>query len=271
MSGSPSLLALGTRTSAGRCTSNTTPPARHLLRLLDLALTFSRGRPPDQRGSGERPCQPKPKLRRRVVPSLWRLGAALTLLGLGWVSLARLPGVDAAFSSTNNNGSNTLSLSYWTPCNAQSISLTNTSGGTPGKAEQDDAVTFTFDQPLNPASVLTGWSGSTLSVVVRIVDSGSSDSLVVYDAANTTLANLGTVALNGDFTGGAPGTASFTASQMTQNGTSIAIVLGAPAGAVQRTESNPRAPGWTPSSGASNPGGIACSTATYTAPSAVLF
>ena len=44
---------------------------------------------------------------------------------------------------------------------AVDVQTTNVGGGTPGFAEPGDTIVFTFSEPINPGSVLAGWTGST--------------------------------------------------------------------------------------------------------------
>lgn len=125
---------------------------------------------------------------------------------------------------------------------ATDVQTANASGGTAGRAEQGDTITFTFSEPIDPVSILAGWTGASTSVVVRLIDGGctlvlcSDDSFVIYDAANTTLLPLGTVNLhrfdyNGDGIGlGADPTITFgaggTGSSMVLTGSTVTITLG---------------------------------------------
>ena len=111
-------------------------------------------------------------------------------------------------------------------------------GGSNGLAEQGDSVTLTFSEPVEPGSILAGWSGSATSVVVRIADNSllglglGNDVVQVFNAANTTALPLGKVDLGRtDYATGLVGGsikfgASGTASTMTMSGSTVTIVLG---------------------------------------------
>ncbi len=83
--------------------------------------------------------------------------------------------------------------------------IKNASGGTVGRLEQNDTITYSMDGSVDPESILSGWTGSATSsgqVVVRLTDGGgscvaSSDQLQVFNAANSAATNLGTVCLGG--------------------------------------------------------------------------
>ncbi|MBS1879769.1 MAG: hypothetical protein JST31_09665 [Actinobacteria bacterium] len=123
-----------------------------------------------------------------------------------------------------------------TPPQAADIQTTN--AGTNGLAEQNDTVVYTVSEPVEPESILGGWSGTATNVVVRIYDNGllglplGDDELVVYNAANTAELPLGKVDLGrGDYVSGLLGGqitfgASGTASKMTMSGNTVTIVLG---------------------------------------------
>ncbi|MGP4058383.1 Ig-like domain-containing protein [Mycobacterium sp. 4D054] len=116
---------------------------------------------------------------------------------------------------------------------------TSNGGGTNGLLQQGDSITYTFSEPIDPASILSGWNGTSRNVVVRAYDGnillgllGGNDTLQVYDSANSSLLPLGTLDLGRDdyVTGLLGGTITFGASgspsTMTMSGSTITIVLG---------------------------------------------
>lgn len=124
-----------------------------------------------------------------------------------------------------------------TPASGTDVQATN--GGTNnGLAEQGDTLTLTFGEPIEPGTVLAGWSGAATNVVVRINDNGllglplGNDSAQVYNAANQALLPLGTVDLGrSDYLSGLLGGnvrfgATGTPSTMTMGGNAVTIVLG---------------------------------------------
>jgi hypothetical protein len=110
--------------------------------------------------------------------------------------------------------------------------------GTNGLAEQGDSISFTFSEPIEPASILSGWNGSATNVVVRMVDNGllglatGNDALQVYNAANSALLPLGVVDMGrGDYVAGLLGGtitfgASGTASTMTMSANTVTVTFG---------------------------------------------
>jgi hypothetical protein len=134
-----------------------------------------------------------------------------------------------------------------------------------GRAELGDTITYTFSEPIDPQSILAGWTGAATNVVVRINEGGTgiTDKLLVYDSANSTQLKVGTVnlgdtnyvAVNRTF--GATGTKS----SMVRSGNTITITLGTASGTV----TDPTATGtmvWTPVSTAYDRAGNAMSTTT---------
>jgi chitinase len=63
-------------------------------------------------------------------------------------------------------------------------------GGTAGRIDAGDTVAFTWSEPMAPASILAGWSGTSQAIRVRINDAGANDTLDLYNAAGTTRLNV---------------------------------------------------------------------------------
>ena len=73
-------------------------------------------------------------------------------------------------------------------------------GSTAGKAEAGDVITFTFSEPIDPATVLVGWDGTSNAVQVRITAGVlAPDPFTVLDSGGGTGVHLGTVQTNGDY------------------------------------------------------------------------
>lgn len=121
------------------------------------------------------------------------------------------------------------------------VQTTNVGGGTAGRAQTGDTINFTFSEQIDPESILSGWTGSSTTMAVRLIDGGctiifcSDDSFTVWNAANNALLPFGSVDLNQDnyHGGGILGALSpinFTGSTMVQSGSSITITLGTASG-----------------------------------------
>ena len=135
----------------------------------------------------------------------------------------------------------------------------NRAGGSVGRAEQGDSITYTWNTPIDPESLLSGWDGgSPATVTVEIKNMGPNDRLSVEGPAGTL--NFGTVLLQKNY---AQGTRDFTGSTITMLGNTVTIVLGIPSGAVNTvTVATPTT--WQGDSGAYDAAGNACSTTTIT-------
>jgi hypothetical protein len=133
-----------------------------------------------------------------------------------------------------------------------------------GYAETNDTITFNFTETMDPQTILAGWDGTSTAVTVRLLDNlGGRDTIQVYDAANTTLLNLGDVNLGGNQYV-KKGDAVFSGSTMVQSGSSIVITLGVPSGGDLQTVGTATTMVWTPSAAATDPAGNPCSIAAIT-------
>lgn len=145
------------------------------------------------------------------------------------------------------------------------IQANNTSGGTPGRAEQGDTIVYTFTEQIEPESVLAGWAASPANVVLRINNSGVNDLVQVWNASNTSQLPLGEINTQGDYVGanvtfGASGTPS----TMAQNGATITITLGTVSDASKIKTHSLDTQLWTPSSAATDRAGNPCSVSLVT-------
>jgi hypothetical protein len=141
---------------------------------------------------------------------------------------------------------------------ATDIQTANVSGGTIGLAEHGDSVTFTFSEPVDPNSVIAGWDGSSTTVTLRLVNgtTGSNDSVVIYNQANTAQVPLGSVDLGRKDDTSAD--VSFTGSTMTMTGSSITVILGTANGSGPQTAGNTSTMTWTPSTTPTDRAANAC-------------
>jgi hypothetical protein len=148
-------------------------------------------------------------------------------------------------------------------------------GSTAGTAEAADTLTYTFTEPVDPASILSGWTGSSTSVVVRLVNGAAlpttPDTVQVWNAANNAQLPLGTITLSGGtYVGGlAAGNAALfgatgTASTMVMSGSTITITLGTASGEAAGAGVLAGAMSWVPSATATDRAANAMSTSTVT-------
>lgn len=179
-----------------------------------------------------------------------------------------LTATDAATPTTNSTTSPGLTANVDnTAPTASSISAANKTGGTQSRPEQGDTITFTYSEPIDPDSILSGWTGASTNVTVRITNA-TNDSLAVWDTANTTqlplgsvnLANGGYVSANATF---GPSTAA-TKSTMVLSGNGITITLGTLTAGTATTASAAANMAWTPSASAYDRAGNASTTTAKT-------
>jgi hypothetical protein len=143
--------------------------------------------------------------------------------------------------------------------------VTTTNASTLRKLDLGDTFTLTWNEAINPASIIAGWNGTgSQPVVVRATNANNNDKLTVYNASNTTLLPLGTLGLKrsdyvtASMTFGLTGTPS----TLTMSGNSVTITLGTPNG----TPTVAAAAGnmsWTPATGAADLAGNASATTAY--------
>ena len=141
---------------------------------------------------------------------------------------------DNAGNTNTVKGSVTLDNVVPTATDVQSAN----GGTTVGRPEEKDSISFTFSEPIEPQSILAGWTGASTNVVVRIVDNGllglplGNDELFVYNASNTGRLPLGAVDLGGgEYVTGALGGAinfgaSGTKSTMAMSGNTVKVTFG---------------------------------------------
>jgi hypothetical protein len=171
---------------------------------------------------------------------------------------------DAATNSATQSGFSVIVDA--TAPSAADVQSANVAAGTVGKPEAGDQITLTFSEPIDPFSILAGWTGAATGVVVRIADGGAgNDTLTVRNAANSAQLPLGSVNLaRTDFvTATRDFGASGTAATMTRAGNAIALTLGTPSGTTG-TAAAAAAMIWTPVSTATDVAGNAATTTART-------
>ena len=145
------------------------------------------------------------------------------------------------------------------PLRGQDVQTTN--GGSAGKLDSGDTVSFTFTDQVALTSVTAGWSGAALPVTLRLRDGNLVGGTTKTDALdilrNGSPVNLGSINLREDYVKGGKTVqlhATMSAATVTVNGlpaTRITVVAGAVAsGNGLRTVNNPTAMVWSPSAAA---------------------
>lgn len=125
---------------------------------------------------------------------------------------------------------------------------TTDGGGTPGVIQPGDAITLTYSEAINPATIIAGWDGGPGQTVhVRFTHNTNGDRLLVYNASNT--ATIPLAAGNGVVLGGEYIAASATYSGSlvaTGNGFRVTLVA-LTSGAARTTAAAAGSMVWTPS------------------------
>lgn len=140
--------------------------------------------------------------------------------------------------------------------------IQTTNAGTAGKAETGDTVSFTFNEPVDPNSILSGWDGSSTSVTLRLNQQNGAmgDRLQVWNAANTAQLPFGTSRLIRDYVAA---DMAFTGSTMVMSGSTVTITLGTPNGPTL-TATGTGNMIWQPDAAVTDGAGNACATGNVT-------
>jgi hypothetical protein len=143
---------------------------------------------------------------------------------------------------------------------------TNKAGGVAGRAEQGDIVTYTWNEPIDPESLIAGWNGGSPTMVTARIsfNGGGNGRFRLRDAAGVTTLPFGTVYLQRNYV---TATTMFPNSTITMLGNTVRVVLGAPAvPANMVTVTVASTPTWTPSAAAYDAAGNAMAPAAITLP-----
>lgn len=142
-------------------------------------------------------------------------------------------------------------------------------GSIVGRPQLNDTITFSFTEPVEPATILPGWTGTSTSTTVRINNNaaatGGNDQLLVFNSANSAQLPLGSVNLgrtdyvSANRTFGASGTQA----AMTMSGNNVTVVLGT-ASANGTTAAAAGSMIWTPQATPTDRAGNATSTTPIT-------
>ena len=83
-----------------------------------------------------------------------------------------------------NSASTTLIIDNTHP---SATNVQSANGGTLGTIDNGDNVTFTWSEPMAPASILAGWSGASQTIQVRVTNNGNNDTIDFYSTGGTHL------------------------------------------------------------------------------------
>jgi hypothetical protein len=154
---------------------------------------------------------------------------ALGLLAISLAAVAAVQGSQATFTGSAQNGNGSFATaSDWVAPTATSIAAANKGGigTTAGKLGSGDTITFTFSESIDPASILSGWSGASTAVRVRFADASSNDTFTVQDSGGGTTVKLGTVTTGGNYVTANVNVTSTMA--RSADGKSVVVTLGTP-------------------------------------------
>jgi hypothetical protein len=137
------------------------------------------------------------------------------------------------------------------------VQTANVAAGTAGKAEAGDTITFTFSEPMGPASILAGWNGSSTTVVVGFTrGTGQSNDSFTINATNLGSVNLGSKEY-------VTSNITFDASSMVMTGSQLVVTLGTPSNPAKvATATTNVVMAWTPVTGPTDRAGNALPTTT---------
>ena len=103
---------------------------------------------------------------------------------------------------------------------------TTVAGSTPGQMQAGDAIALTWSEPIDPDSVLPGWTGGSQAMRVNLTNNSSNDRMDFSNAANSARLNIVNsttgLPLGGNFLSTATGAWNAT---MVQSGNTITVTL----------------------------------------------
>jgi hypothetical protein len=133
-------------------------------------------------------------------------------------------------------------------------------GATANRPDAGDTVVLTSTETLLPGSILSGWTGASMTVSLRIVNNGNRDEVEIWSGA--TQANLGRIETRDNFV--TAGYMAFNSSTIVQSGSTITITLGGTAvangGAAWAPTPGANTMRWTPTATMTDLAGNAAST-----------
>lgn len=162
-----------------------------------------------------------------------------------------------------DNAGNVANASFTVIVDATALAgsdVQTTNGGTAGRPDPGDTIVLTYTEQIDPESILSGWTGGSTAITVRFTNTGASDSVAIWNAANGAQLPLGSVALNANDVSAS----TVFAGTMVKSGATITVTLGTMTSGTVLTNSTAKAMTWTPSATATDAAGNACSTTSKT-------
>lgn len=157
--------------------------------------------------------------------------------------------------NTATNSSFTVVMDTTAPAGSD---IQTTNAGTAGQPGAGDTIVYTYTEPIDPESILAGWTDASTGITVRFATSGYA--VTIWNAANTAQLPLGSINL-----GAAYVTANTTFSAtMVRSGATITVTLGTLTSGTVKTNTTAKNMVWTPGATATDAAGNACSTSNKT-------
>jgi hypothetical protein len=125
---------------------------------------------------------------------------------------------------TSNSPSTTLIVDNTAPT---ATGIDSANGGTAGRIDAGDSITFTWSEPIAPASIMTGWTGGSQPIRVFVDNNTNftSDSIFVYHPTTATRLNVTSATglrLNANYVAGD----AWLNGTMTMSGNSVTVTVG---------------------------------------------
>ena len=139
-----------------------------------------------------------------------------------------------------------------------------TNSGTIGQLTSGDTIRLTYSEAIAPASILSGWTGSSQAIRVYVNDGGTVDTMDFRNSAGTTRLNLVNsstdLSLGRDFVGSAMSSTR----PIAMSGSTVTVTLGSQISGTLKTVATTGTMTWRPSASATDLAGLAASTALVT-------
>ena len=103
------------------------------------------------------------------------------------------------------------------------------SGAQDGRMDAGDTITFTWNEAIAPASIMTGWNGTSQAIQIRAINNGTSDTIDFFTTGGGTHLNLTEGALLDTNANYVTGTVNFNGT-MVMSGNSITVTFGSQIG-----------------------------------------
>jgi hypothetical protein len=162
----------------------------------------------------------------------WRVALPATALTDGTTYTIKVYVTDTVGNASTTASSFTYDTTVPT---ASAVTTANVAGGTVGRAEAGDTITYQFSEVIDPTSVLAGWNGSSTNVIVAILNNsgaGGGDRVLVFDTSGNQVLGSFDLGLATYVTGTVTFGQSGVASTMVISGSSLTVTLGTATGPV---------------------------------------